>query len=150
MKAYAKCPKWLRFSGAVFWATFFLLVSFSVVGSTGSSGQGKVITALNLQNADIHSVLSFLADYGGVNIVASPQVNNVVTMTLQNVTWRQALDILLKTYALSGVEEGAYIRVIPTQEYMNEQSQIEKYKSDQKTLITLETEVISIKHGTAK
>jgi type IV pilus secretin PilQ/predicted competence protein len=149
MKAYAKCPKWLRFSGAVFWAAIFILVSFAGVGSTGSSGQGKVITALNLQNADIHSVLSFLADYGGVNIVASPQVSTSVTMTLQNVTWRQALDILLKTYALSGVEEGAYIRVVPTQEYMNEQSLIEKYKSDQKTLIALQTEVISIKHGTA-
>ncbi|MCJ7578885.1 MAG: type IV pilus secretin PilQ [candidate division Zixibacteria bacterium] len=149
MKAYSKKQKWLRLSGVAFGAVILLLASFSMVGSTGSRGQGKPITALTLQNADIHSVLSFLADYGGVNIVASPQVNTTVTMTLQEVTWRQALDILLQTYSLSGVEESGYIRVVPTQDYMNEQMQIEKHKSDQKTLITLETEVIPVKYGTA-
>jgi type IV pilus secretin PilQ/predicted competence protein len=149
MKTYSKKTKWLKFSGFALGTVILLLASFSMVGSTGSGGQGKTITALTLQNADIHSVLSFLADYGGVNIVASPQVNTSITMTLQEVTWRQALDILLKTYSLSGVEEPGYIRVIPTQDYMNEQMQIEKHKSDQKTLIGLETEVISVRHGTA-
>jgi len=149
MKAYSKTLKWLKLSGVVFGAAFLLLVSFSMIGSTGSFGQEKIITALHLQNADIHSVLSFLADYGGVNIVASPQVNTLITMSLQNVTWRQALDILLETYALSGVEEAGYIRVVATQDYINEQTQIEKYKADRKTLIGLATEVISIRHGTA-
>ncbi len=149
MKAYSKKQKWLRLSGVALGTAILLLASFSMVGSTGSREQGKPITALTLQNADIHSVLSFLADYGGVNIVVSPQVNTTVTMTLQEVTWRQALDILLQTYSLSGVEESGYIRVVPTQDYMNEQMQIEKHKSDQKTLIALETEVIPIKHGTA-
>jgi type IV pilus secretin PilQ/predicted competence protein len=125
------------------------LVSFSVLGLAGPSGQDKVIPALNLQNADLQSVLSLLADYGGVNIVASPQVKAAVTMNLQNVTWRQALDILLKTYDLSGVEEPGYIRVLPTKDYLDEQMQMEKHKSDQKALISMETEVISIKHGTA-
>ncbi|MFQ6032802.1 MAG: secretin N-terminal domain-containing protein, partial [Candidatus Zixiibacteriota bacterium] len=72
-----------------------------------------------------------------------------VTMSLQNVTWRQALDILLKTYGLSGVEEPGYIRVLPTQDYLNEQMQIGKHKVDQKSLISLETVVIPVKHGTA-
>jgi type IV pilus secretin PilQ/predicted competence protein len=126
-----------------------LFVSFSVVGWSSPPRQDKVIPALNLQDADIHSVLSLLADYGGINIVASPQVKASVTMSLQNVTWRQALDILLKTYGLSGVEEPGYIRVLPTQNYLNEQTQIEKHKSEQKSLISLETDVISVKHGTA-
>jgi len=126
-----------------------LLGSFSVVGLAGPYGQNKVIPTLNLQSADIHSVLSLLADYGGVNIVASPEVKAIVTMNLKNVTWRQALDILLKTYDLSGVEEPGYIRVLPTQDYLNEQMQIEKHKADQKSLISLQTEVISVKHGTA-
>lgn len=126
-----------------------LLVSFSVVAWSSPLGQDKLITALHLQNADINSVLSFLGDYGGINIVASPKIDLAVTLSLQDVTWRQALDILLKTYALMGVEESGYIRVLPTQDYMNEQMQIEKHKSDQKSLISLETEVISVKHGTA-
>jgi type IV pilus secretin PilQ/predicted competence protein len=129
--------------------SFVLLVSFSVAGFAVPAGQDKIIPALNLQDADIHSVLSFLADYGGVNIVASPEVKAKVTINLKNVTWRQALDILLKTYGLSGVEEYGYIRVLNTQDYLNEQTQLEKHKADQKTLISLETDVIWIKHGTA-
>jgi type IV pilus assembly protein PilQ len=126
-----------------------LLGSFSVAGWSSPPGQDKVITALNLQNADIRSVFSFLADYGGVNIVASPQVEGSVTLSLQNVTWRQALNILLETYGLSGVEEAGYIRVLVTQDYLNEQMRTEKHRADQISLTALETEIISIKHGTA-
>jgi len=139
----------LRLLGIAASSFFLLFVSFSVVGWAGPSGENEVIADLNLQNADIHSVLSFLADYGGVNIVASPQVKASVTMSLENVTWRQALDILLKTYSLAGVEEPGYIRVLPTQDYFNEQMQSEKHRADQKSLISLETEVIAVKHGTA-
>ncbi|MFQ6033187.1 MAG: secretin and TonB N-terminal domain-containing protein, partial [Candidatus Zixiibacteriota bacterium] len=125
----SKCPQGtVRFAGLKSSSINFLSplililwVSFSVMGMAGPAGQDKVIPTLNLQNADIHSVLSLLADYGEVNIVASPQVKGTVTMNLENVTWRQALDILLKTYGLSGVEELGYIRVLPTQDYFNEQ-----------------------------
>lgn len=126
-----------------------------VLGDAGkcpaqSGSRGKVITALNLQNADIQSVLNFLADYGGVNIVASPTVKASVTLNLQDVTWRQALDILLKTYKLAGVEEQGYIRVLPTEEFLNEQALLEKHRQDQTTMVPLETAVIPVKHGTAK
>jgi type IV pilus secretin PilQ/predicted competence protein len=71
-------------------------------------------------------------------------------MTLQDVSWRQALDILLKTYNLSGVEEEGYIRVLPTQDFVSEQALMEKHKADQASLVSLETQVIPIKYGTAK
>ncbi len=118
------------------------------VGGPGSSG--KTITALNFQNADMHSVLSFLSEYGGVNIVAAPTVQASVTLTLQNVTWRQALDILMKTYSLTGVEEHGYIRVLPTPEFLSEQALLEKRRADQISMVPLETAVISVMHGTAK
>lgn len=110
----------------------------------------KVIKNLNLQNADVHSVLSFLADYGDINIVTAPSVQASVTLSLQNVTWRQALDIVVKTYNLAGVQEEGYIRVVPLEEYLKEQSQIEKYKYEQKLLVGLEMQIITIKYSHAK
>ncbi len=149
---------WLRWSGAVGGFCLSLAMLISVLGgaekvlaqSPQSGKAGKIITALNLQNADLHSVLNFLADYGGVNIVASPSVDASVTLTLQDVTWRQALDILLKTYSLTGVEEGGYIRVLPTPEFLNEQALLEKHRADQTATVPLETAVVPVKHGTAK
>jgi type IV pilus secretin PilQ/predicted competence protein len=118
--------------------------------AAGSAKHGKIITALNLQNADMSSVLSFLADYGGVNIVAAPTVKASATLSLQEVTWRQALDILLQTYSLAGVEENGYIRVLPTDEFLKEQAAIEKHRLDQSQMVPLETAVIPVKYGTAK
>ncbi len=140
---------------AIFLAAGILLLGLGTAATrraeAAQSGKGgKVITALNLQNADIQSVLNFLADYGGVNIVASPSVKASVTLSLQDVTWRQALDILLKTYSLAGVEERGYIRVLPTDQFMQEQALLEKHRMDQTAMIPLETAVIPVAHGTAK
>lgn len=114
------------------------------------SQEDRVIKSLNLQNADIHSVLSFLADYGNVNIVSAPTVQANVTLNLSDVTWRQALDIVVKTYRLAAVEERGYIRILPLDEYIDEQAKIEKRKAEQKALIGVETEVIDVKHASAK
>ena len=148
----------LRWSGTVWGIGLALgILAFVLVGAgkipaepSHSGKDNKIITAINLQNADMHSVLSFLADYGGINIVASPSVEASVTLTLQDVTWRQALNILLETYALTGVEEGGYIRVLPTQEFLTEQALLEKHKADQSAMVPLETAVIPVRHGTAK
>lgn len=145
--------------GKMLWGTSLALATFvlilagaqSILGEPTQTGKtDKIINAVNFQNANMHSVLGFLSDYGGVNIVVSPSVNVSVTMTLQDITWRQALDILLKTYNLSGVEEKGYIRVLPTQDYINEQALIEKHQADQAAMVALETEVIPVKYGTAK
>lgn len=109
----------------------------------------KVIKNLNLQNADIRAVISFLADYADVNIVAAPTVTGNVTLSLQNVTWRQALDIVLKTYSLAGVQEEGYIRVLPLNEYLQEQSAVEKQRADQRLLVGLEMEIVAIKYSHA-
>ena len=149
---------WRKWSGTILGAGLCLLLLLIISGATqkifGEPSpkyqDGKVINAINFQNASMQSVLTFLADYGGVNIVAPPSVNIMVTMSLQDVTWRQALDILLQTYNLTGVEEEGYIRVLPTPDFITEQALIEKHRADQLTLVSLETQVIPVKYGTAK
>jgi type IV pilus assembly protein PilQ len=107
------------------------------------------IKNLSLKDADIHSVLSFLADYGKVNVVVAPNVNAKVTLNLNNVTWRQALDIVLKNYSLAGVEENGYVRVLPLQEYLTEQSTLAKHSSEQTALIGMEMKVLRVYQATA-
>jgi len=124
--------------------TIFLILSF------GSLAQaGREIKSLTLKDADIHAVLSFLADYGKVNIVTSPEVEGNVSLALNRVDWREALNILLKTYGLAGVQEKGYIRVLPLNQYMQEVMVKEKHKSEQEALISLGTEVIRIQNATA-
>jgi type IV pilus secretin PilQ/predicted competence protein len=118
--------------------------------SRGQEQQDRVIKNLTLVNADIRSVLSYLADYGGVNIIPAPTVRDSVSLRLRDVTWRQALDIVLNTHGLSGVESDGFIKVVPTAQYMADQAVQEKHLQEQRTLAMMQTKIIPVNNATAK
>ena len=72
--------------------------------SQETSDSKEPIKNLQFQSAEIRSVLTFLADYGGINVVVAPKVSGTVTIKLSNVTWRDALEIIGQTYDLAIVE----------------------------------------------
>jgi len=110
----------------------------------------QIIKSLNFQNADIHSVLSFLAEYADVNIVATPGVQGTVTFNLQNVSWDQALSIVTKTYSLTAVQEDGYIRVVPTSEYLTERSASAKSNVEHQQMVPLQTQIIKVNYAAAE
>ncbi len=110
----------------------------------------QVIKTLSLTNADIRSVLMYLSSYGGVNIVASPSVEGTITVRLSNVTWKEALDIILNTYNLVGVESKNYIRVIKAEDYYAEKSAEETHNQERESKKPLTTHIVSIKFNVAE
>ncbi|MCI0530894.1 MAG: secretin and TonB N-terminal domain-containing protein [candidate division Zixibacteria bacterium] len=134
--------KWIKITACL---GIFLLLPFS----WGISQPDQVIKNLSLKDAEIHSVLNFLAEYGKVNIVTSPNVDAEVTLNLNNVSWKQALDIVLKTYQLAGIQEDNYIRVLPLAEYLTEQSAMAKHSAEQMALAGAEMRVIRVFQATA-
>ena len=108
------------------------------------------IKNLQFQSADIHSVLTFLADYGGVNVVVAPEVEGTVTIKLNDVLWRTAMNIIGRTYDLSVIdEEEGYIRVLPSENYRKEVSEQEKHKAEQRELVELDTKIVKISNSTS-
>ena len=72
--------------------------------------------SLNFQDIEVRAVLQLLADFTGLNLVASDTVRGNLTLRLKNVPWDQALDIILKSKGLSMRQTGNVIMVAPTQE----------------------------------
>lgn len=108
------------------------------------------IKNLQFQAAEINSVLTFLADYGGVNVVVAPEVSGTVTIKLNNVKWRTAMNIIGRTYELAIVdEEGGYIRVLPADQYRKEITEEETHRKNQMELVGLETKIIQISNSTS-
>ncbi|MDH4034017.1 MAG: hypothetical protein OEV80_09490, partial [candidate division Zixibacteria bacterium] len=74
------------------------LVALCMIAAAGMTQETpdatKPIENLQFQSADIRSVLTFLADYGGVNVVIAPGVEGTVTIKLRDVQWREAMDIV--------------------------------------------------------
>ena len=69
------------------------------------------LISLDLENADIQTILRAMAHYGGKNVVAGQEVVGTVTMKLTNVSWKQAFDVIVRTAGFAYREEGAVIRV---------------------------------------
>ncbi|WP_201764975.1 type IV pilus secretin PilQ [Marinobacter santoriniensis] len=72
--------------------------------------------SLNFQDIEVRSVLQLIADFTGLNLVASDTVTGSITLRLQNVPWDQALDLILKTKGLDKRQIGNVLLVAPADE----------------------------------
>ena len=79
------------------------------------SYKGKRIS-LDFQNVDVRTVLQILAKESGMNIVASDTVQGKITLSLRDVPWDQALDLVLDARNLGKTQHGNIINVLPNDE----------------------------------
>ncbi|MEQ5800885.1 type IV pilus secretin PilQ [Halomonas sp. H10-9-1] len=110
---------------------------------------GERIT-LNFQDIEVRSVLAIIADFTGLNLVASDSVQGRVTLNLQDVPWDQALDLVLKSHGLASRQEGNVIVVAPAAE-LAQREQLELQTREQlETLAPLESEYIQLNYAKAE
>jgi type IV pilus secretin PilQ/predicted competence protein len=124
-------------------------LALPVGGAEEPKDPSKPIKNLQFQSADIRSVLNFLADFGGVNVVVAPSVQGTVTIKLQDVMWRNAMDIIGRTYNLAVIDEKDYIRILLQDDYRKEVTELEKHNAEQRQLASLETRIIKISNSTS-
>ena len=62
--------------------------------------------SLDLKDADLKDVFRLMARISGLNVVVAPEVQGRLTMTLRDVPWDQALDIICKNFNLAYEVEG--------------------------------------------
>ncbi len=78
---------------------------------------------VNFKDVDIKTVLHYLSEVSGVDIVPSPGVDASVTMRLRDKPWEVALDIVTRNYGYvySSDEERGIIRVMPKSQLRDEE-----------------------------
>ncbi|RKY38800.1 MAG: hypothetical protein DRP76_03995 [Candidatus Omnitrophota bacterium] len=107
---------------------FSLFVSFPSIVSSGEKRKlekkEEGVLTLDFKGADIRDVLRALAGVGGKNIVVSSKVEGKITMSLKDVNWRDALEMILTTYGLVADYRENYIRVITLEELRREESDL--------------------------
>ncbi|MBN2453281.1 MAG: secretin and TonB N-terminal domain-containing protein, partial [Candidatus Omnitrophica bacterium] len=67
---------------------------------------------VNFKGADIRTVLAYISEVAGVDIVPAPDVKGIVDLRLTNKPWSAALDIIVKNYGFAYEREGDIIRVV--------------------------------------
>ncbi|KAA6185548.1 type IV pilus secretin PilQ [Thiohalocapsa marina] len=105
--------------------------------------------SLNFQDIEVRAVLQLLADFTGLNLVASDTVGGSITLRLKNVPWDQALDIILKTKGLSMRQSGNVIMVAPTQEIAAQEKLELESQMQIEELAPLRSEFIQVNYAKA-
>lgn len=106
--------------------------------------------SLNFQNIEVRSVLQVIADFTGLNIVASDTVTGNITLRLKDVPWDQALDIIMQNKALTMRKVGNVITVAPAEEVAaKDRAALEAAKAIDE-LEPLITEVFRLKYQKAE
>jgi len=105
--------------------------------------------SLNFQDIEVRSVLQLIADFTGLNLVASDTVSGRITLRLKNVPWDQALDLILKTKGLDKRKVGNVMLVAPADEIAaRERLELETSKQVEE-LAPIRTEFIQVNYAKA-
>ncbi len=106
--------------------------------------------SLNFQNIEVRSVLQVIADFTGLNIIASDTVTGNITLRLKDVPWDQALDIIMKNKGLDMRKSGNVISIAPAEEIAaKEKAQLESISAIE-DLEPLRTEVFTLRYQKAE
>ncbi|MCS4534208.1 type IV pilus secretin PilQ [Neisseria montereyensis] len=74
--------------------------------------------SLDFQDIEVRTILQILAKESGMNIVASDTVNGKMTLSLKDVPWDQALDLVMQARNLDMRRQGNIINVAPRDELL--------------------------------
>ncbi len=105
--------------------------------------------SLNFQNIEVRAVLQLIADFTGLNMVASDTVSGTVTLRLKNVPWDQALDIILKSKGLGMRQVGNVIMVAPQEEIAAREKLELEAQQQLAELAPLRTEFVQVNYAKA-
>ncbi len=125
-----------------------------VIAGIGSTKVGQKIytgrrLSLNFQNIDVRAALQVLADFTGLNFVASNKVKGNLTLRLHNVPWDQALAVILHAKGLVMSRSGNIITVETAAEAAAQQKVELLADQERLKLEPLETVLIPINYAKA-
>jgi len=115
---------------------------------TVQESNGKRIN-LDLQGADIRTVLRTLSDYAGKNIIAGKDVDGEVNARIKDAPWEDALAAILKAHGYAYVEENGIIRVGEMAKIRNEELEEVAAARKREDLLPIVTEVVRLEFANA-
>jgi type IV pilus assembly protein PilQ len=107
---------------------------------------GKPIT-LQVRDLDIRDVFNLIAETSGFNIVLAPDVQGTITLSLVDVPWDQALDVVMQTMKLGADRKGNVLRVLTLDGLAKEIDLQQKLKIATEAVEPRKTEIFPISYA---
>lgn len=121
-----------------------LLMAPSVTADSGEA------ISIDVQQADILTILRTISDLSGENIVPGPEVKGEVTVRVMDVSWQDALDVVLRAHGYGWkYDEANIIRVTTIKNLQNEDLEKEASARKREDLLPLITQIIPVNFAKA-
>jgi len=105
--------------------------------------------SLDVDGADLRTVLRAIAEFSGRNIVLGNNARGTVRIQLKNVAWQDALKAVLRANGLDYVEDGTVIRVDEASKLNAEKVERETANARTLELVPLETRIVKLNYANA-
>src|SRR6187397_1225632 len=141
---------------------FLIIAAIAIMASAqkvDSSSQGKHYGEpgfvgepinLNVVNADVRDILSYITDQYGINFVIDSSVKEVpVTVKVNDVPWNVALDSVLQSQELGVQVNGTILRIADNKTLASEGELYRERLNNQLDTSPLFTELIRLNYATA-
>jgi type IV pilus assembly protein PilQ len=111
--------------------------------------QAKTLS-FNFQNIEVRSLLQLIAKSSGFNFIISDLIKGNVTLNLKNVTWQQALSVILKTQGLTSRQVGNVIYVSTIEDITSNEAKLLQSADSMSNIQPLKSSFVSLRYATAK
>ncbi len=105
---------------------------------------------LNFNNIPVRTALQTLAKFAHTNISINEKVSGNITLSLQNVTWQQALNIILTTQGLIQRQVSHVIIITPAEQLLTQQQQQNQLNQTIEDSQPMISKTFHIKYGKAQ
>jgi len=110
---------------------------------------GSGTFSIDVEGADIRTVVRAIGEFSGRNIVVGKDVKATVRVRLNNVGWQEALRTVLRANGLDYTDEGGILRVDDSAKLNQEGVDREAARAKQMELVPLETRIIKLNYANA-
>ena len=121
----------------------------SSMDQVGLVRTGSGTFSLDVEGADIRTVVRAIAEFSGRNIIVGNGVKGTVKVSLRNVGWQEALRSVLRSNGLDYAEDNGILRVDDMSKLQQEMVEREAARSRQQELVPLETRIIKLNYANA-
>ena len=119
----------------------------SAMKQVGMVRTGAGTFSIDVEGADVRTVVRAIAEFSGRNIVVAQTVKGTIRIALRNVGWQEALRTTLRSVGLDYIDEGGILRVDESTKLATEIAERATARAKEAELLPLETRVIKLNYA---
>jgi type IV pilus assembly protein PilQ len=125
-------------------------IPYSTTAETYSEVNPRNNLSFDFQAIDVRTLLQLIAKNANLNFVISDAVKGNITLNLKNVTWQEALNIVLQSHGLASRRDGNVIFISTVEELTSNQTKSLQSEETISNLAPLASAIIHLKYSNAE